>query len=530
MADRLLRGDKGPTAKEALAFAVVLALLALAAYWDFVAHGGFYSDDWAHVSAFRFADSPRYWSSVAEFQETLGGRPLFALLLPIPQALFGADPAPHLALAAALGVVTSLCFYVLLRTLEMAPLHAGAIAALALLFPWSDSIRLWPTGSIIGISLCLFLIGLILALRGFDLEGRRAIAMHAGADAFYLLSVLAYETTAAAALLAGFLYLGRGSRAGVARRWLADVAVVLAALAYSLVATVSSRHVGTPLERLEDLGSFVRESFLLLASAIQPYGSPGRAFQALVLLLAAAVVGAALLRLRRHPDPVLRDWLRWIAIGAGAVAAAYFMFLGSHLHPRDPGIDNRINVFAGLAYCLLAYAVVACGARLLLRSPPRAAAATVAIAIAIATGYAIKLSDDESAWKSAAERQEKVLDRVDHRLLPIPDGSTVLSFGVPAQTAPEVPIFNRSWDLTGALRLRSGQASLRAYPVFEGVQVRCGSKLAIDGGAGYGAFTLGYRRLFFFDPKQGAREIRSWRQCANILPRFKPGPVDLSGG
>ena len=508
-----------------MAVGALLALVTAAAYAAYIGHGGFYADDWAHVAAYRFADSPRYWSTFSEFHETLGGRPLFALLLPLPQAIFGADPAPHLALAAALGAAASFLFYVLLRTLEMPPLHAGAIAILACLFPWSDSIRLWPTGSLIVVSVCFFLIALTLALRGFDREGRAAIATHAAAVLFYALSVLTYEATAAAALLAGLLYWGRGSPATVTRRWVADVVVVLAALAYSYSATTSSRPVGSPVERLEDVGRFTKEALLLLVSALEPFGSPGRMIQALTLLVSALVVVAALRRVRRGDDQGIAGWLRWIAIGAVAVAAAYFMFLGSHLYPRDPGIDNRINVLAGFAYCLLAYAVIACACRLLLGSGVAAAAATVSIAVAVGIGYEIHLAQDQSDWRQAASRQGEVLDSIDERLPPLPPGSIVLSFGAAAQVAPEVPVFDRSWDLSGALRLRRKNASIRAYPVFEGVDVSCKGELSVDGGGGYGVFSVPYRRLYFVGPG-GSTEVRSISSCERALSRFRPGPLE----
>jgi hypothetical protein len=434
--------------------------------------------------------------------------------------------APHLALAAGLGAITSFLFYVLLRTLEMPPLHAGAIAILALLFPWSDSIRLWATGSVITVSVCFFLVALTLALRGFDRIGRGAIAMHMAAVLFYALSVLTYEATAAAALLAGLLYRGRGSPATVAGRWIADVIGVLAALGYSYSATASSRHVGSPLERIEDVGRFTKEALLLLASAVQPFGSPGRVLQGLTLLLVAAVVAAGLLRVRRQGDRETRGWLRWMAIGAAALVAAYFMFLGSHLYPRDPGIDNRINVLAGLSYALLAYSVIACACQILIGRRIVAAATTLAVAVTVGIGYEINLARDQSDWREAASGQGEVLDTIDERLPPLPPGSTVLSFGAPAQAAPEVPVFDRRWDLTGALRIRRNSPSLRAFPVFDGVEVRCAHELSVDGGGGYGSVNFPYRRLYFVGPG-GSSEVRSRSGCERTLARFRPGPLEF---
>lgn len=526
MRDRLLRGERGPPPGEALAATALFALLALLAYGSYVAHGGFYSDDWSHAANYHFAESPRYLNSVSQLEEFLGGRPLSAVLMPIPQAVFGPHPAPHLALAAAIGVLTSLCFFALLRTLAMPPLHAWAIAALALLFPWADSLRLWSTASVNSLAVCFFLLGLTVALRGLDHRGRRGSELHAAADALYLVSVLIYEATAAAALLAGLLYLGRAPRSRALRSWAADVAVVCAGLLYSLLATVSSRQVGGVAARVEDLPRFVRESLLLLASALQPFGTMGRPLQALVLLLAGGVALAALLRWRRTRDPVLGGWLRWAAIGAIAVAAAYFMFLGSHLHPRDAGIDNRVNVLAGLGFCLLVYALVACACELLLRSRTAALALTTAAVLAIGVGYAVTLAGNRKDWVDAAERQGAILDTAERNLLPLPPGSTVVGFGSPSQTAPGVPVFNRPWDLQGALELRSQGVVPRAFPVYEGIEISCGPRLLIDGGGGYGSFDLAYRRLYFYAPQLGKREIGSRSACRRALHRYRPGPLE----
>ena len=455
MTEWLLRPAKGPAPKELAGVVLVLLAVGAAAYGLYVTRGGFYSDDWSNAANYRFADPPRFWSSVSDLEAVLGGRPILALLLPVPHAILGTDQGLQLALALFLGVLTSACFYALLRTLSMAPVHALAIAVLVLLFPWSDSIRLWATASVNSVAVCLFLIGLAVALRGLERPGRGGVAMHVVADTLFLLSVLTYEVAAAAALVAGFLYIGRAPPGTVARRWAADVVVVLAALAYSLSTTVTTRHVGTLGDRIGDVGTFLRESLLLLASSLLPVGSLGRLVQAGVLMLVGAVICLAVLRKRRDGEQKLGEWLRWIVIAMVAIGAAYFMFLGSHLHPRDPGIDTRINVFAGLGFCLLVYAIVAAASHLLLGPGSRAAALTVVAVAAIAVGYGIRVADDERAWELASTRQLEVLRVAGDELAPLPSGSTVITFGFPSQAAPEVPIFNKSWDLRGALRLDS---------------------------------------------------------------------------
>jgi hypothetical protein len=530
--ERLLQSSRGPTLREGLVAAVLIALLGVLAYGGFVGDGGFYSDDWAHVADYEFAESPRYIHTFEQQRDFLGGRPLSAALMPVPQAVFGPNPQSHLILALAIGILISICFFVLLRTLGMAPLHAGAVTALALLLPWADSSWLWATGSVNSLSIGFFFVGLTVALRGFEQRGWRGTGMQGLAAILYLLSVLTYEVTAGVIVLAGLLYFGRAERRAALRTWAADLAVVLAALVYSLIATASSRPVATVRGRIEDLPDFVREALLLLSSAFQPFGSMGRPLQALVLLAAAAVVVALALRLRRRGESPLREttlegWPRWMLIGFLAAAAAYFMFLGSHLYPRDGGINNRVNVLAGFAISLLAYATIACACQLLWRSRRAAGIATFAVAVVLGVGYATSLHSDQSQWRQAAAAQEGVLDDLDSRLLPLPDHSTVLVFGYPAQAAPGIPIFDRSWDMGGALQIRSDGAVRAAYPIHENVALVCGKQVILDGGEGYGRFTLDYGRLYFYDPDFGSEKIDSLQSCRRAAERFHPGPLEI---
>jgi hypothetical protein len=524
--DRLLARTEGPKPVEVLAVGLLLLAIASIVYGSYVAHGGFYLDDWSDASGYHFADAPRYWSEVADQNASLGGRPVAALLLPLPHALFGVHPEPHLVLAVGVGVLVSLLLYLLLRVLTLPPLHAGAVAVLALLFPWSDVIRLWPIAGVLSLSLAFLLLGVAVALRGLRRRGRAGIAIHAGADLLYLFSVLTYQATAGAALLAGLLYLGRAPRPLALRRWLADIVVILAAVGYSLATTGDKRHVGSISDRLADIGPFLHQSAILLAEALVPVGHLGTAAVGLILAAVAAIVALALIRSRRPDQLALRAWLQLGAVGVLVIGAAYFMFLGSRLHPGDPGIDMRTNILAGLAYCLLAYAIVATASLLLFRSRLRAALATLAATALIAIGYAVQTKDDEATWERSATLQSRLLGVVDRALLPLPARSTVLTFDYPAQAGPEVPIFNKSWDLNGAVKLETNDSTVRAFPVYTGVSLRCGpGRVIIDGAGNYGNQRARYGRLFFLDVPAGrAERIRTPAQCRQALRSFHPGP------
>ncbi len=406
----------------------------------------------------------------------------------------------------------------------MAPLHAGVIAALALLFPWSDSIRLWSTASLNSVAVCFFLVGLILALRGLERRGWMSLAMHSAAVALYILSVLTYQVAAAAALLAGVFYLGRIPPRRVIARWLADAAGVLGALIYSLVATAPVRHVASFSERVRDVPEFLRQALSLLASALVPLGTPSRLVKELALLLVGTVVVLAVIRVHRSTNHRLAYWLRVIAVAVVGIGAAYVMQLREG-PPLGSGIGNRANVFASLPYCALVYGLLVIGAKLLAGDRRITAALALAGVLAVGITYGVRVRDDESLWTRASRLQHGLLATFDSELPHLPRQSTVLTFGYPAEVAPGVLIFARSWDLLGAVQLEAKDDTLAAYPVYRGVEVLCRENHVAVNMGGFAKLSLSYGRLFFLDVPTGRHErIRTRVSCGPALRTFRAGP------
>ena len=506
-------------------FAAGLVACAAGAYGWYVLHGGLYSDDWGNARAYRFAATPRYLSAVRGGFETLGGRPLLAALLPLPHALFGTDARLHLTLAASLAVATSAAFWILLRQLAVPAIEAAAMSVLALIFPWADAIELWPTASINTVAVILFFGGLIVALRGLSLSGRKAVAWHAVAALLYLLSVLTYEVCGAAAALAGLLYLTRAPRRAALWRWATDVVVVTASLTYALVRTIPVRHVGTLHDRIVDVKPMAYDATVLLGQVLVPIHRYGRVLHPL------AIVGAAVLTVLvtiRWRGGIRDDSTRWLAFGCGcvvALAAAYFMFLGSSLGPLQDATGTRTNVFARFAYAGVVVALVAAAASLAFRRPATAKVATFAVVFALAGGYALRLHSDEAAWVRAAAYQRHVLAAIDSRFPRLQSGTTLVTFGAPGEASPGAPVFVADWDLNGALEVRRNDASLHAFPVYEGVTVSCGPhRLVLDFPGSRGNARVPYRRLFFFDvARNRAAQVATHAACENAHT-FRPGP------
>jgi hypothetical protein len=503
-----------------------------------VRHGGFYYDDWGNAAAYHFEG---WWrASVFKWRHGIPGRPILAFLLPLPYALFGLDPSYHLAAAGVLAALTSLSFFAFLRTLAVEFPHALAMALLSLSFPWADAAHLWPTGAMNNVAVIAYFLGSIVALRAVALwhdRRRGAMMLHVLAAVLYLVSVLTYEVAAAAIVLSGLVYRTRVSWRALRGRWLVDAVLVLATLGISLRVMSRVRHIGSLHQRVMDTPHFAGQGLSLFASIFVPGGISSSwasswditssAGAKLVVLAAAAAVVAAALAMCRRGEGEERDLQRWLYLGAGgalAVAAAYFMFLGSGLFPLFyAGLDDRINTFAAFGFVVAAYSVLALVARLIGGGRGRAAAVIVtAGTLLIGFGFIERVRQDVSHYDSAASDQRYFLKRL-HTAVPRPPrGSTIFTFGYPPETAPGVPIFKVPFR--GAADLLWNDRSLSAVPVY-GKNVSCGPS-QIRAPAFGADFAVAYGRVLFVDVPTGrVWRIRSPDACAQARTLFRPGPV-----
>jgi hypothetical protein len=512
--------------RELVLAAASLLGLGLIAVGPHLRRGGFYADDWAYAASYRFRG---WWgTSVSEWRDVIPGRPILALLHPLPHVLFGLDPTYHLATALALAVLTSLAFFAFLRALGIELPHALALALLSLVFPWADAARLWPAGAMNSVAVIAYFGGTIAALCALSLpqiRRRRATALHVLASVLYLVSVLTYEVAPAAILLSGLLYRTRVSWRTLRGRWLLDAVLVLVPIGISLVFTSHVRTVGSPAERLRDIPQFVRDGVSIFASTFLPRDAGSTGIKLVVLLAAAAIVAAALLRSVRCQDRALRLWLWRGAAGVCAAGVAYVMFLGSGLFPLYSGLDDRANTFAEFGLVVATYSLLALLALLVAGGPGRASATILAACtLLVGLGFVERVRDDVRGYDAAAKDQGRELASLAALLPRLPQGSTLFVFGYPAASAPGVPIFPHPWDLGAAVRLRWDDPSLRAVPVFER-NVWCGPR-ELRNRAFEDSYAATYARTLFVDPPAGrVRRISSRSECRDARAAFTPGPA-----
>lgn len=461
-----------------------LLLLGFAVFGVHVADGNrYWADDWYHTRLVAQADGPSFWDTVNP--QTAEFRPLLVTLIALPYHVLGLEPAWHLGLAVVLAAGASLSFYWLLRVLGIAALHAGLVAALILLFPWSDSSRLWTTGSILNVALILYFVGTALGLLAFRREGWRAVALIAGAVSCYVMSIITYEIVAAAEVASVLLYARYAGWRPALRRWPLDLLAIGVTLRFVYVHIPERYKTETTPRAVAGHGrDMADESLTLLQTSLFPGVFSGRVLG--LLVIAAVLVGAGVLWRRLAPeDETRRTLLRWFAFaaaGALLISAGYAAFVPgkSTYLPSNPGVGNRVNLLAGFGFVMVAYAVLMLAgtlvARATSRGPGLAAALAAAASVAIGAGYIVILGGDIRNWDRAADLQRQELAVIGRVVPPLladvrangpagPGKPSVYAFGWPTYTAPSVPVFALRTDLRDGVRLTLDDPRVTAQPV-----------------------------------------------------------------
>jgi len=504
----------------------VLAGVAFLLYGPHVEQGGFYYDDWSHASDYR---DQGWRMAVNLWHHVLPGRPALAALLPLPYALFGDNSEAHLAMAVCLGALTSLCFYVFLRALTLEPIHAAIIAVLALIFPWSEAARLWPTASLNNVAVCAYLIGTVVALHGLQFRGKRAALTHGAALGLYLFSLVTYEVAGCAIALSVVVYRMRTSLRRAAARWVLDLMLVVAVLSVSAAYTSNVRHVGSLSQRLHDVPAFARQGLSIFASSFLPREVDTGRSERVALLVLGAIVAYAVVAARDPMRESLRRWLRILGIAALGIAAAYVMFLGSTIYPSGRGLDTRLHVFAGFAFATCCYAIVVVAVELAVAERRAVLALAAAGSLVLGLGYAARLRSDSEHWANATRAQHAFLAALNQTLPRPAPGSTIFSFGYPGQESPGLPIFSQNWDTNGVLRLTYHDPSLYGLPIYRPGAVVCrrtvvyGAEFGLEHAARYG------RAVFVDVRRRSALRIDSRPSCQSAIERFRPGPAYVDG-
>jgi hypothetical protein len=526
------------TWRELLVIGVLLSVVALALFARHAVDAGFYSDDWAYRTAWWTFDAQGGFSRAFDLfwnSTLLGGRPVLAAYLSVQQALFGDHQGWYLAWAIVLAVLLSASFYLFLRTVGIARLHAAVLSLLVLVFPASDSARIWAIISDAQVAMSACLLGAVLALWSLQRTGRAMVALRVGSLALFAISILTYELTTAAIAASAIVYRRRVPWRRALKAGALDVALV-AVLWVTVKRDADTERLG--FSAAIDHGSEVAKQVVqLFISDVLALGNDRLiAFVPIILLLAAAAVVYRRLPERDQVRDAVRHWLLVLAAAVAMVVAAYVIYApaATFYLPLAPGLLNRTNAFGALPLVVAVYALGALAGVLLFRGlpggPRLAGLFAVLAGIGLGIGYTVTLHRHVELWDSAYKRGQQTLSVIKGSVPKPSANSLLVAYGQPIEEAPGIPVWEHSWDLDGAVRLMWQDTTLKARPAFPGTTIECGRDNAGPRNPAAGSVylptdTVPYGKLILVDTSTGRFSVpRSRRQCREEAPTFVPGP------
>jgi len=516
-----------------LAFAG-LTLVAALALGPFIRHGGFFLDDWSNgAGALQPPGSPDVGNALSFFTEITAFRPVLIVYVPLTYFVFGMHIHMHDAWSVFLAVLAAATFYAVLRTLGVPWIHGWLIAALTIVFPWSDATRFWVTGDQVTLSITIMGVGLLIALIGLKREAWR---WHAFAVGLYLLSILTYEVTLPLIACLGFLYWFRAGWRAARVRWLADLGAVVVGGIW--VGAHTKRTTSGLAADFEHLKQIVSSGGTILGRAGMPLGSSQTSLVLSILGVILCVgIGTYFFRREKFSSPgwSLRSWLLLSGAGLAVAVLGWVMFIpADHYYtPSVFGLTNRVNGLAAFGLIMLVYGSFGIIGVLLGQIRPKvrwiAASVTVLLALAMLGSYTHVLRRHITIWDEAFGAQIAGLSELKAAMPRLPHGATVFASSYPANQTLGVPIMASTWDFDGMVKMEYDDFSLSGYPVLEGLRVVCRTNGVALQGEGAPAVTAPYgsaRLMNFQSGKYTAPQGQ--HACERVANNYVPGPLYLS--
>jgi hypothetical protein len=170
-----------------------------------------------------------------------------------------------------------------------------------------------------------------------------------------------------------------------------------------------------------------------------------------------------------------------------------------------PRLGKPPNVFAALPWALLVYSFLV-------------------MAATIGSPFLRRVRPQPIVLLGTRSSLQKPVLAAIRELPPLPDGTTIYTFGHPTEIAPEIYVFAKVYDLGGAARIELGDPTADAFPIASPVQLSCersrvvpnavGTHLGPSQGARYGRF------LFLDVPRRRWSMISSHREYLAAVPRY----------
>jgi hypothetical protein len=500
-----------------------LTAIALAVYLPYAVKAGWYYDDWAVYSELRDRHGNWFQDLHTCTQTIPAGRSLTCIYHVTEYGLFGAHRwLYHLTAIAFLVLLAFLLVRILVRC--RVPLGWAALAgALLIVFPASDSTRLWPIGAIGQYVLALQLLGVLLALNALGRPpGARRTALHVVAAGLFVVAMATYEVVVPLVALSGLFYVAAYRNRPAVIRGLADLGLAIAFTGWRLVINPAAPDSGFVVHR--DLSGDISRVRALLHGAWRTWHFaylPGKLTILIIPLLLAAVVAGLL---DRQLGRRLLAWgaLLVAAIGVAAASALVFLTANDLYVPQVSGLFNRLNLPGSIAYVMAFIALLGIGYELLQHFVPIrwvAPAAVVVVVVGVAWHQLGVSTDHKRAFQVSWQEQKKALAGYAVAVRRLPTSSRIIGFDTPMWERGYIPVFAASWDLRGAVDYTTRVNPPQALPFVPGTG--CGPDGVTLGPTTFTRYEVAGQPLYFVSPNRRiAVRVRTRQECGQTVARF----------
>ncbi|MDQ3343288.1 MAG: hypothetical protein M3524_06915 [Actinomycetota bacterium] len=525
--------------------AVFLVVVMTLSVLPYIGRLGFYSDDWAFLgSLVTVGDHSAIGDpAVVDWAAYLRPRPLQVAYQEALFRAFGLWPLGYHVVNSAVLVAAVVLCYLALREAGVARVVAVAGPLVWGLLPTYASDRFWFAAFGYPLAMAAGAASVWADLRGLRAHATTRWAWKAATTAAWLVSGLGYEV--ALPLLAGHVAglawgaaRGRGPAAAL-RRWPRPAAwcwvglptaLLVGVIFFKMLAGADSadRPTDLTLHAIRVVGGSLWTSTLtfgvgLPLAARWSFGTLGGAGLAASAALGLLVAGYLYRMLAVHGDFLPgADTAGRVAVAGAAVftaCAVLFLATGRYLNTAT-GVSNRTAIGPALGAALVMVAAALWIAGLLPRGRKAAFVLVVAGVCMLATMVTGGLG---ALWGESWRTQQSVLTAVG-RDLPDPlSGTTVLLDNVCPFSGP-APVFESSWDTTGALQTRYRDLGLTGDVTSANLQITPrGLETVVYGSI---RVTYPYRpRLVVYDPARGVSHrlpdrtaARRWSRQRSLSP------------
>ena len=512
-----------PTRHELALVAALLGAVAVALYLPHVFQTGFYTDDWELVAESHFSRD-LVGGTIDGLSQ--GYRPLGIVFFRILTAIAGTQPSHFAVYGLGLSAVEGTLLYALVRRAGLAQLPAACAGALMVLAPWIDATRLWMATYAESTAVCLVLAGMLAGLAALQAApGWPRRARHALSLLLYLAGCLCFEGVIPLVAVAALLYAAVVPWRAALRRWPLDLLVAVVGFAGNISGGSRRGTDFSPGHLLARIDEVANASLGVLGRALPLRTLADGPIGFVVVIV--AVLGLGMLVGRRDSQIAsVRRWTFTLLLGVAFAAAGLVALLpaSSAFTPSWEGVDDRYSVAAapGEVVALVAAAwLLGLGLAAIVGRDRVATPIAVALLAAMGIGLVSQERLSQSSWTLASQEQHRILDVVTRAVGPAPPAGTSVATFRHARTTPgNMPIFETSWDLKGALQLHYGDRSLRAHPVLPPIACSPAGMVYPDtGGPADRSTVLPYGHLIAVDVHTGAAvHVPNQAACSRKLP------------